>query len=59
VKLKRALLIVHSHRPKDAEHTGELVENWFRERAHFKFRERLVLGDGASQILLLSRRRGW
>lgn len=43
VKLHRGLLLVHSHRPKDASHTKELVEGWYRERAQVKFRERLAL----------------
>ena len=41
VKLFRGCLVVQSHKPKDRELTRELVENWYRERAHLKLKERL------------------
>jgi predicted metal-dependent hydrolase len=43
VKLYRGLLLVQSYAPKDTTRTQGLVENWYRERAHIKFRERLSL----------------
>jgi predicted metal-dependent hydrolase len=43
VKLYRGCLLVQSHRPKDPEVTKDLVEGWYRERAHVKFRERLSI----------------
>lgn len=43
VRLKRGLLVVQSHRPKEAEHTRALLDGWLRERAHIKFRERLAI----------------
>ncbi|GLS37831.1 metal-dependent hydrolase [Mesorhizobium tianshanense] len=43
VKLYRGRLVVQTHNPHDDKFTRELVENWYRERAHAKFRERLVL----------------
>ena len=43
VKLYRGCLLVQSHRPKDADLTRELVEGWYRARAHLKFGERLAL----------------
>ena len=33
---------MQSHKPKDCVLTRELVESWYRERAHIKFRERLA-----------------
>jgi predicted metal-dependent hydrolase len=43
VKLYRGCILVQSHRPKDSEVTKDLVEIWYRERAHVKFRERLAI----------------
>jgi predicted metal-dependent hydrolase len=43
VKLYRGRILVQSHKPKDRAQTRELVEGWYRERAHIKFRERLAL----------------
>lgn len=43
VKLHRGCVLVQSHRPKDLELTKVLVEGWYRERAHVKFRERLSI----------------
>jgi predicted metal-dependent hydrolase len=43
IKLKRGLLIVQSHWPKDSERTRELLDGWYRERAQLKFRERLAI----------------
>jgi predicted metal-dependent hydrolase len=43
VKLHRGQILVHSHRPRDASHTKQLIETWYRERARLKFRERLTL----------------
>ncbi|MBU3887920.1 M48 family metallopeptidase [Methylosinus sp. KRF6] len=43
VKLARGLIVVQTHRPDRAEVTRELVEAWYRERAHAKFAERLEL----------------
>lgn len=41
VKLVRGFIVVQTHRPERAEMTRELVEAWYRERAHVKFVERL------------------
>jgi predicted metal-dependent hydrolase len=43
VKLLRGFIVVQTHRPGRAEVTRELVEAWYRERAHAKFTERLEL----------------
>jgi predicted metal-dependent hydrolase len=43
VKLHRGCILVQSHRPKDVARTRELLEDWYRERATIKFRERLLL----------------
>ena len=43
VKLYRGHLIVQSSKPKRNELTKELVEGWYRQRAHLKFRERLAI----------------
>ena len=43
VKLYRGRLVVQSLRPKQAETTRVLVEQWYRERAQAKFRERLAV----------------
>jgi predicted metal-dependent hydrolase len=45
VKLKRGFIVVHSHKPKRSEVTKELVEGWYRERAHVKFTERLEINQ--------------
>ncbi len=41
VKLIRGFIVVQSHEPDRAEVTRDLVEGWYRERAHVKFSERL------------------
>lgn len=41
VKLYRGRLVVQSLRPKQAEETKQLVQDWFLERARIKYRERL------------------
>ena len=41
VKLVRGFIVVQTHRPERAEMTRELVEAWYRKRAHVKFVERL------------------
>jgi predicted metal-dependent hydrolase len=41
VKLVRGFIVVQTHRPERTEVTRELVETWYRERAHMKFAERL------------------
>jgi predicted metal-dependent hydrolase len=43
VKLYRGCILVQSHRPKDSKVTKDLVEGWYRERAHVKFPERLTI----------------
>jgi predicted metal-dependent hydrolase len=43
VKLYRGHLIVQSLKPKQPDVTKALVEQWYRERAQAKFRERLAL----------------
>jgi predicted metal-dependent hydrolase len=43
VKLYRGRLVVQSLRPKQADRTRGLVEQWYRERAQAKFRERLAV----------------
>lgn len=43
VKLYRGLLLVQSHKPKHDDTTRVLVEQWYRERAHAKFHERLTV----------------
>jgi len=43
VKLIRGFIIVQTHRPAKPEVTRELVEAWYRHRAHFKFPERIEL----------------
>lgn len=45
VKLKRGYIVVHSHKPKRSDVTKELVEGWYRERAHAKFAERLEINQ--------------
>jgi len=41
VKLVRGFIVVQTHRPERTEVTRELIEVWYRERAHAKFGERL------------------
>jgi hypothetical protein len=41
VKLVRGFIMVQTHRPEQTEVTRELVEGWYRQRAHVKFVERL------------------
>lgn len=41
VKLIRGFIVVQTHRPERSEVTRELVEAWYRQRAHAKFAERL------------------
>jgi predicted metal-dependent hydrolase len=41
VKLVGGYFVVQTHRPERAEVTRELVEDWYRKRAHAKFAERL------------------
>ena len=43
VKLYRGRLVVETLRPRQTARTKLLVENWYRERAHIKFPERLIL----------------
>jgi predicted metal-dependent hydrolase len=43
VKLYRGRIVVQSLKPGSSELTRELVEEWYRERAHIKFRERLYV----------------
>ena len=42
VKLYRGRLVVQSTKPKSRDVTREVVEQWYRERAQVKFRERLA-----------------
>ncbi|NKM64356.1 M48 family metallopeptidase [Rhizobium leguminosarum bv. viciae 248] len=46
VKLFHGYIVVQTHRPNRAEVTRELVEAWYRDRAHFKFAERIELNLG-------------
>lgn len=41
VKLIRGYFVVQTHRPLSPDVTQELVEAWYRERAHVKFAERI------------------
>ena len=41
VKLTRGFILVQSREPHQAERTRQLVEDWYRARAHVKFAERL------------------
>lgn len=43
VKLIRGHIVVQSHAPQRSELTRELVNAWYRERAHLKFSERIEL----------------
>lgn len=42
VKLTRSYIMIQSHRPDNPEFTRQLVEAWYKDRAHAKFSERLV-----------------
>jgi predicted metal-dependent hydrolase len=42
VKLYRGALVVQSLKPRRTDITKALVEDWYHERAHIKFRERLA-----------------
>ena len=41
VTLARGFIVVQTHHPTKNEVTRELVEHWYRERAHARFAERL------------------
>ncbi len=41
VKLLRGFIVVQTHRPNRQEATKELVEGWYRHRAHVKFAEQI------------------
>jgi predicted metal-dependent hydrolase len=43
VKMMRGYFIVQTHRPLSPDITRELVEAWYRERAHIKFAERIEI----------------
>ena len=43
VTLYRGYIHVRSTRPKNADHTQDLIENWYRERARSRFNERLTI----------------
>ncbi len=43
VKLVRGFIVVQTHKPERAEVTRELVDAWYRQRAHAKFAERLEI----------------
>jgi predicted metal-dependent hydrolase len=43
VKLTRGFIVVRTHFPSRADVTRELVEDWYKERAHIKFSERLEI----------------
>lgn len=43
VKLLRGFLVVQTHRPNRPEVTRDLVEGWYKERAHIKFPERIAI----------------
>jgi len=43
VKLYRGQLFVQAFKPRRTDQTRKLIEDWYRERAHIKFRERLDL----------------
>lgn len=43
VKLSRGRILVHTHHPERADVTKRLVEDWYKARAHVKFRERLEI----------------
>ena len=46
VKLRRGFIVVQTHRPEQAEITRQLVEGWYRSRAHIKFAERIEVNLG-------------
>ena len=46
MKLTRGIIVVQSHTPNRPEVTRDLVEGWYRDRAHLKFRERLEINLG-------------
>ena len=46
VKLIRGFIVVQTHRPNSAEVTRELVDAWYRDRAHVKFAERTEFNLG-------------
>jgi predicted metal-dependent hydrolase len=46
VKLVRGFIVVQTHRPDRAEVNRELVEAWYRDRAHVKFVERIEFNLG-------------
>src|SRR5690606_20479543 len=43
VKLVRGFMIVQTHRPERTVVIRELVEHWYRQRAHSKFAKRLAV----------------
>jgi predicted metal-dependent hydrolase len=43
VKLTRGFIVVRTRFPNRADVTRELVEEWYKERAHIKFSERLEI----------------
>jgi len=43
VKLVRGFILVQTHQPEKSEVTRELVQAWYRQRAHVKFAERLEI----------------
>ena len=43
VKMMRGYFIVQTHRPLSPDVTQELLEAWYRERAHIKFAERIEI----------------
>ncbi len=43
VKLIRGFIVVQTHRPNRPEVTRDLVEGWYRDRAHIKFPERIAV----------------
>lgn len=43
VKLIRGFIVVQTHRPTRPEVTRELIEEWYRDRAHIKFPERIEI----------------
>jgi len=46
VKLWRGLLLVQSEKPKRLDLTAEILNSWYRDRAHVKFAERLEINLG-------------
>ena len=46
VKLIRGFIVVQSHRPDRPEVTCDLIDRWYRDRAHVKFAERLEINLG-------------